>query len=426
MCRRAPPLFLAAAVASAAHAPAEDPLPPAWRHETTAAIEWIEVLPSGAAPQALLVSSGPALALLSVESGEPIWRIERETLRGARFAGAGRDYAVVHTSSHVFALDLSPAAGEPLRWEAVVGEEFTPGEPRDPEFLDRAIAALAVDDELLVLRSDGRLLYLAAADGAVTQRLRLAPARSALMLRCDPFVAAMIPSGGALRVLLLPAGSAPHGGTSFALPSGPPLVTRALDGSVLAVWTDRWGLLADGAAPRIEPLPRNCFPRAGLAALLPRSGDRSPLLVLPTAGGAAAIDVATGGVAWTSPEVQDEALRLLAGAAGRVLLGRTRSIEILDADTGATRARVTLEGAWIDGRIEGTHALAVAGVPAGPGGATEYAVTSIQLSATPAQVLSRRIRLGDGEVAVRVAFARSRVLLCGRSAIEAFQIGTDY
>jgi hypothetical protein len=180
---------------------------PVWRREFAADIEWIA--PAGALPDAplLIATADGVVRCLDAASGAPAISEPIAARPGVRLAPgvsplqpAGEVVYLVDRYQ-VRALETC-AATVAVRW--TVGDRPADAEERiartDPEFLPTVVAQHATERGLLLLRDDGTLALLSAADGHVISSSVLAPARQA-ELRVRGGVAYLVEtSAGALTV----------------------------------------------------------------------------------------------------------------------------------------------------------------------------------------------------------------------------------
>jgi glycerate kinase len=237
------PVLLAVLAAGSAAAPVRadskqsDTLSAEWSWHTPAIIEWARPIdvPQPAGSVLVLTTAG-RLQCLDRRTGEPAAEILLPLTHGAQFAGAADGLAYLHDGFAVTAVRVRPPG---IAWTA--GQR--PGEAElsraDPEDFPRIAAAQAAAGGVVIVRSDGRVALLSAADGRVAWEQEIGRPGDAHVLACGGRAVVLSSPAGQAMATFIDAVEREPRCTSVRIADSPPVWAELTDSGLVALWPDR-------------------------------------------------------------------------------------------------------------------------------------------------------------------------------------------
>lgn len=161
--------------AGARAGPPAPELPPVWRWDAPAGVEWAELVGSEEAAAILVATPAGQLHVVDAARGTPRLRTAVQAARGVRLAAPATagDAAYCFDRHAVYALRLDEPAG--LLWQHGAPPAGSAAFQDDPEFLSGWTAAGAAPAGVLAVDRAGQVVLLSRADGHVLWETALGP-----------------------------------------------------------------------------------------------------------------------------------------------------------------------------------------------------------------------------------------------------------
>jgi hypothetical protein len=237
-------------------------LKPDWDRAIERGIEWCAPVGVEPASSLLLCTNDARVDLIDIETGQSRLTRAIPVQPGTRFVGALGDVAYGYGVSRIYAFlversdktkDLTPG----LLWNVVgAPQEDTKG---DPEFMTRIIAAQATPNGVLVVRSDGRVAELLAADGRVRWQHRLPEIRQGQLHVQGANAALFWKAACELNVAFFDLQADEPEAKLLIVKGSPPIWTTLVGEKLVAVWPKQFGVFSSDGSRRFQSLDPRCW-----------------------------------------------------------------------------------------------------------------------------------------------------------------------